>query len=102
MWKRLSGAGLLPLEDDSPSRNNNDEKMYLYDIIDIKKRNLVARLGIWHTVKNHISFFVDSILITNCCQERILPGERLILTFETEKDVLNSKIVTDLVNKYLK
>ena len=26
---------------------------------------------------------------------------RLILTFETEKDVLNSKIVTDLVNKYL-
>ncbi len=32
----------------------------------------------------------------------ILPGERLILTFETEKDVLNSKIVTDLVNKYLK
>lgn len=27
---------------------------------------------------------------------------RLILTFETEKDVLNSKIVTDLVNKYLR
>ena len=27
--------------------------------------------------------------------------KRLILTFETEKDVLNSKIVTDLVNKYL-
>ena len=26
---------------------------------------------------------------------------RLILTFETEKNVLNSKIVTDLVNKYL-
>ena len=26
---------------------------------------------------------------------------RLILTFETEKDVLNSKIVTDLVNIYL-
>jgi len=27
--------------------------------------------------------------------------KRLILTFETEKDVLNSKIVTDLVNRYL-
>ena len=27
--------------------------------------------------------------------------KRLILTFETEKNVLNSKIVTDLVNKYL-
>ena len=92
---------MLPLEDDSPSRNNNDEKMYLYDIIDIKKRNVVARLGICHTVKNHISFFVDSTLIPNSRQERILPGERLILTFETEKDVLNSKIVTDLANKYL-
>ena len=31
----------------------------------------------------------------------ILPGERLILTFETEQDVLNSKIVSDLVDKYL-
>ena len=37
-------------------RKNVDEKMYLYDIIDIKKRNVVARLGICHTVKNHISF----------------------------------------------
>ena len=32
----------------------------------------------------------------------ILPGERLILTFETEQDVLNSKIVCDLVDKYLR
>ncbi len=32
----------------------------------------------------------------------IIPGERLILTFETEHEVLNSKIVTDLVNKYLR
>ena len=32
----------------------------------------------------------------------ILPGERLILTFETEQDVLNSKIVSDLVDKYLR
>jgi len=27
--------------------------------------------------------------------------KRRILTFETEKDVLNTKIVTNLVNKYL-
>ncbi len=32
----------------------------------------------------------------------IIPGERLILTFETEQDVLNSKIVSDLVDKYLR
>lgn len=32
----------------------------------------------------------------------ILPGERLILSFETEQDVLNSKIVTELVDKYLR
>ena len=32
----------------------------------------------------------------------ILPGERLILTFETEQDVLNSNIVTKLVDKYLR
>jgi len=32
----------------------------------------------------------------------ILPGERLIITFETEQDVLNSRIVSDLVDKYLK
>ncbi len=32
----------------------------------------------------------------------ILPGERLILTFETEQDVLNSKIVSDLADKYLR
>ena len=32
----------------------------------------------------------------------IMPGERLILTFETEQDVLNSRIVADLVNGYLR
>lgn len=32
----------------------------------------------------------------------IMPGERLILTFETEKDVLNMKIVNELVDKYLR
>ena len=32
----------------------------------------------------------------------ILPRERLILTFETEQDVLNSKIVSELVDKYLR
>ena len=32
----------------------------------------------------------------------IFPGERLILTFETEQDVLNSKIVSELVDKYLR
>ena len=32
----------------------------------------------------------------------IMPGERLILTFETEQDVLNSKIVSDLVDRYLR
>ncbi len=32
----------------------------------------------------------------------IMPGERLILTFETEQDVLNMKIVNKLVEKYLR
>ncbi len=32
----------------------------------------------------------------------ILPGERLILTFETEQDVLNTRIVSELVDKYLR
>ena len=32
----------------------------------------------------------------------IMPGECLILTFETEQDVLNSKIVSDLVDRYLR
>ncbi len=32
----------------------------------------------------------------------IMPGERLILTFETEQDVLNSKIVSNLVDRYLR
>ncbi len=32
----------------------------------------------------------------------IMPGERLILTFETEQDVLNSKIVSDLLDRYLR
>ena len=31
----------------------------------------------------------------------IYPGERLILTFETEQSVLNSKTIEGLVNKYL-
>jgi hypothetical protein len=32
----------------------------------------------------------------------IIPGERLILTFETEQDVLDSRVVSDLVDKYLR
>ncbi len=32
----------------------------------------------------------------------IMPGERLILTFETDRDVLNSKLVSELVDKYLR
>ncbi len=32
----------------------------------------------------------------------IYPGERLIMTFETEQDVLNSKIVSELVDRYLR
>ena len=32
----------------------------------------------------------------------ILPGERLILTFETEQDVLNTRIVSELADKYLR
>lgn len=31
----------------------------------------------------------------------IYPGERLILTFETEKTVLDMKVVERLVNRYL-
>ncbi len=31
----------------------------------------------------------------------IMPGERLILTFETELDVLDSRIVSELANRYL-
>ena len=31
----------------------------------------------------------------------IMPGEHLILTFETEQDVLNSNIVSELVERYL-
>ena len=39
----------------------------------------------------------------NCYQMNgIMPGERLILTFETEQDVLNSKIISRLVDKYLR
>lgn len=33
---------------------------------------------------------------------KIMPGDRLIMTFETEQDVLNSRIVADLVNRYLR
>lgn len=32
----------------------------------------------------------------------ILQGERLIITFETEQDVLNTKLISALVEKYLK
>ncbi|MCR5256184.1 MAG: hypothetical protein K6D96_09710 [Acetatifactor sp.] len=32
----------------------------------------------------------------------IYPGERLILTFETEQEILNSKIISELTDKYLK
>ena len=32
----------------------------------------------------------------------ILPGERLILAFETEQDVLNTRIVSELADKYLR
>lgn len=39
----------------------------------------------------------------NCYQMNgIMPGERLILTFETEQDVLNTKIIMRLVDKYLR
>ncbi len=39
----------------------------------------------------------------NCYQMNgILPGDRLILTFETEQDVLNSQIIGSLVDKYLR
>lgn len=31
----------------------------------------------------------------------IYPGDRLIITFETEQNVLNSKIIENLVEKYL-
>ena len=40
--------------------------------------------------------------LNNYQMNGILAGERLILTFETEKDVLNTTIVTNLVNKYLR
>ena len=33
---------------------------------------------------------------------KIYPGERLILTFETEQDVLDSRIVSELVDRYLR
>ena len=33
---------------------------------------------------------------------KIYPGERLILTFETEQDVLDSRIVSELVERYLR
>ena len=34
-------------------------------------------------------------------KNEIYPGDRLILTFETEQSVLNSNIIERLVNKYL-
>lgn len=32
---------------------------------------------------------------------QIYPGDRLIITFETEQNVLNSKIIENLIEKYL-
>ena len=47
-------------------------------------------------------YAIKAVKKINCYQMNgIMPGERLILTFETEKDVLNSRIVNALVNKYL-
>lgn len=47
-------------------------------------------------------YAIKAVKKINCYQMNgIIPGERLILTFETEKDVLNSRIVNALVNKYL-
>ncbi len=34
-------------------------------------------------------------------KNEIYPGDRLILTFETEQSILNPKIVENLVNRYL-
>lgn len=34
-------------------------------------------------------------------ENEIYPGERLILTFETEKEVLNTRTVQQLVSRYL-
>ena len=31
----------------------------------------------------------------------IYPGDRLIISFETEQNVLNSKIIENLIEKYL-
>ena len=31
----------------------------------------------------------------------VYPGDRLIITFETEQNVLNSKIIENLIEKYL-
>ena len=39
--------------------------------------------------------------LNNYQMNGIFPGERLILTFETEQEVLNSKIIGKLVDKYL-
>lgn len=48
-------------------------------------------------------YATNAVKKLNCYQMNgIMPGERLILTFETAKDVLNSTIVADLVNKYLR
>ena len=35
-------------------------------------------------------------------ENNIFPGERLILTFETEQVVLDTRIIEKLVHKYLK
>ena len=34
-------------------------------------------------------------------KNKIYPGDRLILTFETEQSVLNSNVIEELVNQYL-
>ncbi|MCR4740183.1 MAG: hypothetical protein K5886_07970 [Lachnospiraceae bacterium] len=40
--------------------------------------------------------------VNNYQMNGIYPGERLILTFETEQDLLNSKMIKQLTDKYLK
>lgn len=43
----------------------------------------------------------ESVLIALDLINHIYPGDRLIITFETEQNVLNSKIIENLIEKYL-
>nr|WP_294469647.1 hypothetical protein [uncultured Sellimonas sp.] len=44
----------------------------------------------------------NAIRKINACEENdIFPGERLILTFETGKTVLNTKRIEELVSRYI-